>query len=92
MKKAVRANIRHSESAKQEREREVDARSLLDNVPGFVVRVSPGGTLEFVNRPFLQYFGKTLDEAQQWRTNDIVHPDDLAHVIEVFGNGISGGP
>ena len=91
MKKAVRANIRHSESAKQEREREVDARSLLDNVPGFVVRVSPGGTLEFVNRPFLQYFDKTLDEAQQWRTNDIVHPDDLAHVIEVFGNGISGG-
>src|SRR5262249_24963503 len=63
---------------------EFEARSLLDNVPGFVVRVSPGGVPEFVSRPFLQYFGKTLDEAQQWKTKDIVHPDDLAHVIEVF--------
>jgi len=71
--------------------RELDARSLLDNMPGLLVRVSPDGTPEIVNRPFLQYFGKTLDEAKKWRTNDIVHPDDLAHVIEVLGNGISGG-
>jgi PAS domain S-box-containing protein len=71
--------------------RELDARSLLDNMPGFLVRISPDGTLEFVNRPFLQYFGKTLEEAKKWRTNDIVHPDDLADVIEVFGIGISTG-
>src|SRR5262249_29001238 len=71
--------------------RELDARSLLDNMPGFLVRISPNGTLEIVNRPFLQYFGKTLDETKRWKTNDIVHPDDLGHVIEVFGNGISAG-
>ncbi|MBV9888789.1 MAG: PAS domain S-box protein [Acidobacteria bacterium] len=73
------------------RVRELDARSLLDNIPGFLGRHSPDGTPEIVNRTFLQYQGKTLEEIGQWRTSDLVHPDDLAHVIEVFGNGISEG-
>ena len=71
--------------------RELDARSLLDNMPGFLGRHSPDGTPEIVNRPFLQYHGKTVEEIGQWRTSDVVHPDDLAHVVEGFASGISGG-
>lgn len=71
--------------------RELDARSLLDNVPGFLGRHSPDGTPEIVNRPFLQYQGKTVEEIGRWRTSDVVHPEDLARVIEGFGNGISSG-
>src|SRR5215470_14184505 len=71
--------------------RELDARSLLDNMPGFLARLSPDGTPEIFNRPILQYLGKTLEELNQWRMNDIVHPDDLAHTIEVFGEGIASG-
>src|SRR5262249_18236108 len=73
------------------RARELDARSLLDNMPGFLARLSPDGTTEFFNRPFLQYFGKTVEQIDQWRMNDLVHPDDLAYTIEVFGNAISTG-
>ena len=71
--------------------RELDARSLLDNMPGFLGRHSPDGTPEIVNRPFLQYLGKTVKEIGKWRTSDLVHPDDLAYVVEAFGNGISSG-
>ena len=71
--------------------RELDARSLLDNMPGFLGRHSPDGTPEIVNRPFLQYLGKTVEEIAKWRTSDLVHPDDLARTIEGFGKGISGG-
>src|SRR5262249_18475059 len=63
------------------RSREVDARSLLDNMPGFLGRHSPDGTPEIVNRQFLQYQGKTLEEIGQWRTSDLIHPDDLASAI-----------
>jgi PAS domain S-box-containing protein len=73
------------------RARELDARSLLDNMPGLLCRISPDGTPELFNQPFLQYLGKTVDEVHKWRTSDIVHPDDLAHTIDVFGNGISSG-
>src|SRR4030095_9169402 len=56
--------------------RELDARSLLNNLPGFLGRHSPDGTPEIVNRPFLQYFGKTGEEIGQWRTRE--HGDTAA--------------
>jgi PAS domain S-box-containing protein len=71
--------------------RELDARSLLENIPGFLARTSPDGTPEIFNRPFLEYLGKTLEDVREWRTDDIVHPDDLARTIEVYGNAISRG-
>src|SRR5215475_5333422 len=71
--------------------RELDARSLLDNMPGFLARLSPDGTPEIFNKPFLDYFGRAQQEVVNWRMNDIVHPDDLDHTIEVFGNAISTG-
>jgi PAS domain S-box-containing protein len=71
--------------------RELDARSRLDNMPGFLGRHSPDGTPEIVNRPFLEYYGKTLEDVQKWETSELVHPDDLARTVEVFGNGISSG-
>ena len=73
------------------RTRELDARSLLDNMPGFLGRLSPDGTPEIFNRPFLQYLGSPAEVTKKWKTNDMIHPDDLAHSIEVFGNAISKG-
>jgi PAS domain S-box-containing protein len=73
------------------RTRELDARSLLDNMPGFLARLSPDGTPEIFNRPFLQYLARPAEETKKWKTNDVIHPDDLAHSIEVFGNAISKG-
>src|SRR5215469_2461947 len=70
---------------------QLDARSSLDNMPGLLCRLSPDGTPEFFNRQFLQYLGRTIEEIGKWRTNDIVHIDDLAHTIEVLGNAISTG-
>ena len=71
--------------------RELEARSLLDHMPGFLVRLSPDFTPEMFNRPYLQYLGKTAEEAKKWQTSDMIHPDDLAHTIEVAGNAISTG-
>jgi PAS domain S-box-containing protein len=71
--------------------RELGVRSFFDNMPGFLASLSPDGIPEIFNRPFLQYLGKTAEEMGQWRMNDTVHPDDLAHTIEVFGNAISTG-
>src|SRR5215831_11837182 len=71
--------------------RELDARSLLDNMPGLLARLSPDGPPEFFNRPYLQYLGQTMEEIRKSKTTDIIHPGDLAHSFEVLGNGISTG-
>src|SRR5262249_16855391 len=70
---------------------ELDARSLLDNMPGFLARTSPDGTVEMFNRQYLQYLGKTVEDVKKWKTSEMIHPEDLAHTIEVVGNGISTG-
>ncbi|HTU04797.1 MAG TPA: hypothetical protein VMG13_04515, partial [Trebonia sp.] len=41
----------HKKAEEALRLRDHDARSLLDNIPGFVARISPDGILEFLNRP-----------------------------------------
>src|SRR5262249_35998813 len=70
---------------------ELDVRSLFDNMPGFLARTSPDGTPQIFNRPFLEYLGKTVEEIGQWRVNDIVHPDDLAHTIELSAKRSANG-
>ena len=64
---------------------------IVDSIPGLVALLSPTGYLEVVNRPWLEYFGQTLEELRQWGTNGTVHPEDLPHVIDVFTRSIASG-
>jgi PAS domain S-box-containing protein len=73
------------------REREREARLIVDSIPGPVALLNKNGDLQFVNRQVVDYTGQTLEELQQWATNETVHPDDLPHVIEVFTRSIASG-
>ena len=72
-------------------EPEPESRAILDGIPGLVALLNADGGVAVVNRQILEYSGKTLDELKQWGTTDIVHPDDLPHVIGVFGRSIASG-
>jgi PAS domain S-box-containing protein len=63
--------------------------SILDNIPGLVALLAARGEVEIVNRQLREYFGQTLEELRQWGTSGAVHPEDLPHVIEVFGRSIA---
>ena len=80
---------RRAEDALRESERE--ARLIVDSIPGFVAAFTPAGELEFVNRPILEYFGKTLEELKRWGTGGMTHPDDLPRVVELFRYSIASG-
>ena len=89
---AAAFDIEDRKSAEESlRASELDARSLLDNMPGLLARLSPDGIIEVFNRQYLQYLGKTVEEIKKWQASDIIHPDDLAHTIEVLGDAISRG-
>ncbi|MGA9463831.1 MAG: PAS domain S-box protein, partial [Terracidiphilus sp.] len=70
---------------------ETNLREILDSIPGLVCTLSPAGEMELTNRPFLQYFGKTLEEIKDWGNSDAVHPDDLPGVVLEFTNSIKTG-
>ena len=61
---------------------EADFRAITNNIPGFVHTMSPTGEVEFVNQQILEFFGKTSEELKDWAQADVVHPEDLARVLE----------
>ena len=60
------------------RESELQYRSIVDSIPGFVVVVTPTGAVEYLNRQCLEYLGVTLEQAKEGNSADAIHPDDLA--------------
>ena len=72
-------------------ERARNSRLLVDSIPGMVALVTAGAELEFGNRQILEYTGRTLEELKQWATGDIIHPEDLPHVMQIFTQWIPSG-
>jgi PAS domain S-box-containing protein len=83
------AERRRAEDALRESVR--DAALIMDGIPGLVALLTADGGVEVVNRQVLEYSGRTLEELRRWGTSDIVHPEDLPHVIEVFTRSIAAG-
>ena len=80
---------KRAEDALRESERE--SRLIVDSIPGLIAAFTPGGELEFVNRPIFEYFGKTLEELKRWGTGGMTHPEDLPRVVELFTQSIASG-
>ena len=71
------------------RESELSARSAIDGIAGLVAIMAPNGKVETVNRQCLEYFGRSLEEQKNWEITDMVHPEDLAHMLELFKRAIA---
>jgi PAS domain S-box-containing protein len=73
------------------RESERSSRSAIDGIAGLLAIMAPNGELETVNRPCLEYFGRSLEWLANWGTNDAVHPEDLPRVLELFKRAMASG-
>jgi PAS domain S-box-containing protein len=71
------------------RESERSARSAIDGIAGLVAIMAPNGEVETVNRQCLEYFGRSLEEQKNWQITDMVHPEDLPHMLELFKRAIA---
>jgi len=71
------------------RESERSARSALDGIAGLVAIMTPNGEVETVNRQCVEYFGRSVEEQKDWVTTDMVHPEDLPHMLENFKRAIA---
>ena len=70
---------------------ELSLRLLVDSIPAPVAVMAPSGEVERVNKPNLEYFGKTFEDLKKWGTSDAVHPDDLPHAVEIWMEAIQTG-
>jgi PAS domain S-box-containing protein len=89
---ALEREIAERKAAKEALQlRELNLRLLADSIPAPVAVMTPSGKVEAVNKPNLEYFGKTLEDLKKWGTSDAVHPDDLPHSIEIWMEAIQTG-
>ena len=56
-------------------------RLIVGGMAALVIVLTPAGQIEFANKQALDYFGKTMEELDAWRTTDTIHLDDREAVI-----------
>jgi formate hydrogenlyase transcriptional activator len=66
-------------------------RLVVDGIGALVVTMTAEGEVQFVNQQTLDYFGKSLEELQGWRTSDAIHPDDLDGAASGWTEAIKTG-
>ena len=66
-------------------------RLVVDGIGALVVTMTAEGEVQFVNQQTLNYFGKSLEELQGWRTSDAIHPDDLDSAASAWTDAINTG-
>ena len=54
---------------------------IVESIPVPVAITSPTGEVKALNKPTLEYFGRTFEELKGWKSSDVVHPDDLERTV-----------
>ncbi|CDM62640.1 MULTISPECIES: PAS domain-containing sensor histidine kinase [Rhizobium] len=72
------------------RDSELNARLLVDSVPGLVAILSPAGDVQAANRQLLTYCGISIEEFNNWATNGSIHEEDLPTVVR-FSEALARG-
>ncbi|HET6405662.1 MAG TPA: PAS domain S-box protein [Candidatus Thermoplasmatota archaeon] len=73
------------------RQSEEHFRVLADVVPQIVWTATPDGALDYYNRRWLEYTGRSLDETTGWKWRDYLHPEDVERTVEVWSNSVRTG-
>lgn len=75
---------------RQLRESEATYRRLVDEANDAVIFIDLRGRLRFVNPKFCELTGYTVAEANALRFSRLLHPEDVAMVMEYLGKRVAG--
>jgi PAS domain S-box-containing protein len=71
------------------RRSELNFQLTVDSIPGMVHTMTATGGVEFVSRRILDYFGKTLEELNEWHL--LIHPEDRSRVVDGWIHSVATG-
>jgi PAS domain-containing protein len=63
-----------------------------DTTPAFIHTGRPDGYLDYFNRGWLDFLGKSLDDVRGWRWTESLHPEDVATNRIELESSVSDGP
>ena len=59
--------------------------SLLGAIPALIAITTPEGEIDEITQSYHDYTGLTAEEARDWRTHQVIHPDDFERAMAVWG-------
>src|SRR6266567_2201620 len=66
-------------------------RRAVDTTPALIHTARPDGYLDYFNRGWLDFLGKSLEEVCGWRWTDSVHPEDVAELVQKWHAALASG-
>src|SRR5215469_10410896 len=66
-------------------------RLAVDTTPAFIHTARPDGYLDYFNRGWLDFLGKSLEEVRGWRWIDVVHPQDVTGIVRKWQHALETG-
>ncbi|HWY22577.1 MAG TPA: PAS domain S-box protein [Candidatus Acidoferrum sp.] len=89
---ALRREIAERERAEEDvRRSEERLRLVIDTTPAMLYSARPDGYVDFFNKRWLQYVGVSLDDLLGWQWTDVIHPDDLAQLVDKWHTSVATG-
>lgn len=64
---------------------------LADNVPAIIWTALPNGDLNYYNKRWFEYTGRSFEETQDKGWQSIIHPDDLQPTLDAWASSIKTG-
>ena len=66
-------------------------RRAVDTTPAFIHTARPDGYLDYFNRGWLDFFGKSLEEVCGWRWTESIHTDDVDGIVQKWRAALASG-
>jgi PAS domain S-box-containing protein len=66
-------------------------RRAVDTTPAFIHTARPDGYLDYFNRGWLDFLGKSLEDVCGWRWTESVHLEDVAGIVQKWHAALASG-
>src|SRR6266496_1252159 len=66
-------------------------RRAVDKTPAFIHTARPDGYMDYFNRGWLDFLGKSLEDVCWWRWTESVHPKDVAGIVQKWHAALASG-
>ena len=66
-------------------------RLIVDTTPALIHTGRPDGHLDYFNRGWLVFLGCSLDDVCGWRWTNVIHPDDVAGIVQKWHAALASG-
>ena len=66
-------------------------RLVVDTTPAMLYSARPDGYLDFFNKRWLEYLGRSLDDISGWGWTSAIHPEDLEDLVSKWRSALATG-